>query len=92
MDLEKEFFGDKLKEEIGVRSNLIVSQGSLVRNLRNTYGPTDENHALLSRKKSMLKKFKAKLIPILNSTLPALENDLKKTGAPWIEGQGLIKN
>jgi hypothetical protein len=28
----------------------------------------------------------------MNSTLPGLKNDLKKTGAPWIEGQGLFKN
>jgi len=46
----------------------------------------------LSRVQSQLKKVKAKLLPIVDSTLPELESDLKKAGAPWIEGQGLIKN
>jgi len=46
----------------------------------------------LSRVKSQLKKVKNKLYPIVNSTLPILRNELIKTGTPWIEGQGLIKN
>ena len=37
-------------------------------------------------------KVKEKLAPIVNSTLPRLGNDLRKTGAPWVEGQGLINN
>jgi hypothetical protein len=41
---------------------------------------------------SQLKKVKAKLQPIVDSTLPTLENELKSAGAPWIEGQGLIRN
>ena len=47
---------------------------------------------LLSRVKSQLKKVKNKLYPILNSTLPSLRNELIKSEAPWIEGQGLIKD
>jgi len=47
---------------------------------------------LLNRVKSQLKKVKNKLYPIVNSTLPSFINELIKTGAPWIEGQGLIKD
>ncbi len=94
LDIDKELNGDAIKGEIGERSNPTASDGnSLARNaLGNTYGPTDEHNGLLSRVQSQLKKLKAKLLPIVNSTLPVLESDLKKTGAPWIEGQGLIDN
>jgi photosystem II stability/assembly factor-like uncharacterized protein len=94
MDINKELNGDDIKGEIGERSNPTASDGNSLgrRALGNTYGPTDEHKALLSRVQSQLKKVKAKLLPIVNSTLPELENDIKKTGAPWIEGQGLIKN
>jgi len=94
LDIEKEFEGDKVKDEVGERSNPTASDGNAIgwRTLGNTYGPTEEHQAFLSRVKSQLKKVKAKLQPIIETTLPALENDLKTSGAPWIEGQGLIKN
>lgn len=94
MDIDKELHGDDIKDEIGERSNPTASDGNSLgrRALGNTYGPTDEHKGLLSRVQSQLKKVKAKLQPIVNTTLPGLEEDLKKAGAPWIEGQGLIKN
>ena len=92
LDIDKELQGDKIKDEIGERSNPTARDGGLARALRNTYGPTEEQQGLLIRFQNQLKKVKAKLLPIVNSTLPALENDLKKAGAPWVEGQGLIKN
>ena len=94
LDINKELNGDAIKDEIGERSNPTASDGNSLagRALGNTYGPTDENKALLSRVQSQLKKVKTKLQPIINTTVPGLQNDLKKTGAPWVEGQGLIKN
>jgi hypothetical protein len=94
LDIEKELQGDKIKGEIGERSNPTASDGGSIgwRALGNTYGPTGEHKAFLSRVQSQLKKVKDKLAPIISTTLPALESDLKKTGAPWVEGQGLIKN
>ncbi|MFK7812270.1 MAG: glycosyl hydrolase, partial [Maribacter sp.] len=94
LGIEKELQGDKIKGEIGERSNPTASDGSSIgwRALGNTYGPTDEHKGFLSRVENQLKTVKAKLLPFVNSTLPALESDLKKTGAPWVEGQGLIKN
>lgn len=92
LDIDKELHGNSVKNEIGERTNPTASDGnSLGRFLGNTYGPTDEHKGLLRRVQSQLKSVKAKLTPIINSTLPALESDLKKAGAPWIEGQGLIK-
>jgi photosystem II stability/assembly factor-like uncharacterized protein len=94
LDLDKELHGDEIKDEIGERSNPTASDGNSLgwRALGNTYGPTGEHKALLSRVQSQLKKVKDKLLPILNETLPKLQSDLQKTGAPWVEGQGLIKN
>lgn len=94
LDIDKEFHGDKVKGEIGERSNPTASDGNSIswRALGNTYGPTEEHKAFLNRVQSQLKKVKAKLRPIIDTTLPALESDLMKTGAPWIEGQGLIEN
>ena len=94
LDIDKELHGDAIKDEIGERSNPTASDGNSLgrRALGNTYGPTDEHKGLLTRVQSQLRKVKAKLLPIVNTTLPALEDDLKKAGTPWIEGQGLIKN
>ncbi|WP_108805369.1 sialidase family protein [Aquimarina sp. Aq107] len=93
LDIDKELNGDKIKDQIGERSNPTASNGgSLGRFLGNTYGPTEEHKTFLKTVLSQLKKVKAKLQPIIDSTLPALENELKIAGAPWIEGQGLIKN
>jgi len=94
LDIDKELHGNPVKDEIGERSNPTASDGNSLgwRALGNTYGPTDEHKGLLNRVQSQLKKVKAKLTPIVNSTLPALERDLKNAGAPWIEGQGLINN
>ena len=94
LDIDKELHGDEIKGEIGERSNPTASDGNSLgwRALGNTYGPTGEHKALLSRVESQLKKVKDKLLPILNETLPKLQSDLQKTGAPWVEGQGLIKN
>lgn len=94
LDIEKELQGDKIKDEIGERSNPTASDGGAIGwfALGNTYGPTEEHKGLLKRVQSQLKKVKSKLQPLLSSTLPGLESDLKKTGAPWIEGQGLIEN
>ena len=94
LDIDKELHGDEIKDEIGERSNPTASDGNSLgwRALGNTYGPTGEHKALLSRVQSQLKKVKDKLLPILNETLPKLQSDLQKTGAPWVEGQGLIKN
>lgn len=94
LDIDKELNGDDTRGEIGERSNPSAGNGNSLgrRALGNTYGPTDEHQALLVRVKSQLSKVKAKLRNITNNTLPGLATDLKNSGAPWIEGQGMINN
>ncbi len=91
LDIDKELNGDDTKGEIGERSNPRASEGNSLgwRALGNTYGPTDEHKAMLNRVKSQLAKVKSKLRDVLNNTLPQIERELKNTGAPWVEGQGL---
>jgi hypothetical protein len=60
--------------------------------LRNTYGPTGNKKAAFNRAKKQLSDIKSQLKTIVDTTIPAIEQDLKKAGAPYIEGQGLIKN
>jgi len=93
LNIDKELNGDDTKGEIGERSNPTASEGNSLgwRALSNTYGPTGEHKALLSRVQSQLSKVKTKLESVINSTLPALETDLKASKAPWVEGQGLIE-
>jgi len=37
-------------------------------------------------------QIKSKLKTIIERDISQIENELEKSGAPWIEGQGLIKN
>lgn len=92
--IEKELKGDPIKGEIGERSNPTASEGNSLgwRALGNTYGPTEEHRAFLNRVKSQLSKVKLKLASIIDISLPEIELRLKSIGAPWIEGQGLLKN
>lgn len=91
LDIDKELNGDDTKGEIGERSDPRASEGNSLgwRALGNTYGPTDEHHALLNRVKSQLAKVKSKLKTVLDGILTGIERDLKSTGAPWVEGQGM---
>jgi len=76
------------------RSNPTASDGGSLgwTAFGNTYGPTDEHKGFLNRVKIQLKKVKKQLNPIVNATIPSLRKELVKTGAPWIEGQGLIQD
>jgi photosystem II stability/assembly factor-like uncharacterized protein len=58
--------------------------------LATTYGPTEMHKQNLDTGKSELAKIKQRLADIIDVTLPQLEKELKESGAPWIEGQGLM--
>ena len=62
-----------------------------VNGLSTTYGPTETHKQSLEIGKSGLTEIKKQLTEIIDVVLPQLEKDLKEAGAPWIEGQGLIK-
>jgi photosystem II stability/assembly factor-like uncharacterized protein len=92
--IEKSLSGDKIKGEIGERSDPTPNDARFIgiRALSNTYGPTGNHKGAMSRAKKQLSGIKAKLQNIAENIIPELEQELKKAGAPWIEGQGLIKN
>jgi len=92
--IQKELRGNPIKREIGERSNPTPNDGNRIvfTALSNTYGPTGNQKASLNRAKNQLQGIKTKLTRVMAHTLPELERHLKQAGAPWIEGQGLIKN
>jgi len=94
LEVQKALRGSAVKDEIGERSNPTPNDGNRVAYsaLNNTYGPTGTHKAALSRAQKQLQEVKARLKALANSTLPGIEQRLKKAGAPWIEGQGLIEN
>ena len=92
--IQKALSGDPVKGEIGERSNPTPNDGNRIAfsALSNTYGPTGTHKASLSRAKNQLQQLKAQLKNVMENTLPSIEQALKQAGAPWIEGQGLIKD
>ncbi len=92
--IEKMLQGDKVKGEIGERSGPTPNDGNFLGRvaLSNTYGPTGNHKAAFNKAKKMLTDIKAQLKDVNDTVMPAIETALKNAGAPWIEGQGLIKN
>jgi len=86
--------GNPAKNEIGERNPPSPGDGSFVGYvaLGNTYGPTGNQLKAFNRARQQLQSVKTELTKVVETTLPALEAELKAAGAPWIEGQGLIKN
>jgi photosystem II stability/assembly factor-like uncharacterized protein len=94
LTIEKELRGNKIKGEIGERSNPTPNDANRIGRmaLSNTYGPTGNHRAALNRAKKQLSGIKSQLQNVTSNVFPTLEQELKKAGAPWIEGQGLIKD
>lgn len=92
--LDKELTGDKVKDEIGEKHNPTPESGSTIGlyAVQNSYGPTANHKKAFERAQSQLKGIKSKLNTVIESDIFQIENELKKSGAPWIEGQGLIKD
>ena len=93
LNIEKELTGDKTKGAIGEKSNPTPWDGNFIGLVasKTTYGPTANHKAAINRAKKQLGEIKVKLSNIIDTVLPAIQKDLKSAGAPWIEGQGLIK-
>ncbi len=94
LELDKAMNGNKIKDEIGERSDPTPNDANGLgwRAFGNTYGPTGNHKGAYERAKKQLAGVKGKLANMVNNTLPALEKELQQSGAPWVEGQGLIKN
>ena len=92
--LDKALNGNRVKGEIGERSGRTPNNAGFIGRvaLSNTYGPTGNHKVALDAAKSQLTKIKAKLLTLNSNELMAIARDLKTAGAPYIEGQGLIKN
>lgn len=95
LNLDEVLNGNKAKNEIGEKNN--PSPKDVVFMLKaalssSTYGPTEMHHNILSTANTLLSKIKADLKVIIDTQVSELEKQLKTVGAPYIEGQGLIKN
>ena len=92
--IDTELNGNPAKGEVGEKSGPSPNSGGfigLVALATSTYGPTANHKAAMEVAKAQLKAIKGKLTSFVSNGLPALEQELKAAGAPWIEGQGLIK-
>ncbi len=95
LTIDSELNGNQAKSEIGEKSGPNPTSAEFVGAVAlssSTYGPTGTHVAALEVARAQLKNIKDKLTGFVNTTVPALEAELKEAGAPWIESQGLIKN
>ncbi|MEX0275658.1 MAG: glycosyl hydrolase, partial [Flavobacteriaceae bacterium] len=92
--LDEAMNGNPAKNEVGERNVPAPGDGSFIGYvaLGNTYGPTGNHHKAFNRAKTQLLDITAQLRKVTEDVLPSLEAKLQEAGAPWIEGQGLIKN
>jgi photosystem II stability/assembly factor-like uncharacterized protein len=93
-DLGMQMDGSGAKAQVGESGPpTIASRRSVAsRGLSTTYGPTQTHRESLEIGKKELAEIKLQLAPLVYTVLPGLERDLKEAGAPWIEGQGLIRD
>ena len=94
LTIDKNMNGNDIKDEIGERSNPTPNDANRLGWVAfgNTYGPTGNHIGAYERAKKQLVGIKAQVANMVNTTIPALERELQQAGAPWVEGQGLIKN
>ncbi|MDX1315164.1 MAG: hypothetical protein R3356_06655, partial [Eudoraea sp.] len=91
--IEEKINGNSSRSEIGERNPPSVGSHMRVamRGLSTTYGPTPLHRQSLEIANSMLNAMFSEISNISTSTIPALEQELRRLGAPYILGQG-IKN
>ena len=95
LSIDETMNGNTAKNEIGERNPPTPGDGSFVGYvaLGNTYGPTGNQLKAFNRAKQQLQTIKGRIGKGSGVyTFLHLEAELKAAGAPWIEGQGLIKN
>ena len=92
-DLDLEMNGNPAKEEIGERNNPTMRDRmfNAYRGLMSSHGPTGTALENLGIAKSEFEKVRVILDDLHLNEVPAIEKELVKLGAPWIEGQALPK-
>ncbi len=92
--LNTKFFGSPSANQIGEKQPPTPGErlGVASSGISTSYGPTELHKQSLAVGISELAKIKSDLAELVETVLPQLENELKEAGAPWIEGQGLIKD
>ena len=80
LEIEKILSGNKIKGEIGERSNPTPNDANRIGRvvLSNTYGPTGNHKDAFNRAKNQLSGVKQQLQNVTNNVFPALEDELKK--------------
>lgn len=92
MDIEDAFIGKKAKGKIGERKNPSIGNrisAAQMGTSSSTYGPTPTHKRSLEIAKKELANIKALIEEVINTKIPALEKELIKAGAPWMEGQAI---
>ncbi|MBT8178194.1 MAG: glycosyl hydrolase, partial [Eudoraea sp.] len=88
---EEKLEGNSSRDEIGERNPPTVGTHLRVamRGMSTTYGPTPLHKQSMGIAGSMLNGMIGEMKTISTETIPALEQELKRLGAPYIIGQGM---
>ena len=91
--LDEKLSGNRTKSEIGERNAPTISSRLRVvrRGLSTTYGHTPMHRESLVIAKKELATISAQVEKVSLETIPDLEKNLKKAGAPYIHGQAIPK-
>ena len=92
-NLEEKLNGNQTKNEIGERNAPTIGSRLRIgrRGLSTTYGPTPLHRESLAIAKKELGTIADAVEEISTTTIPALERNLQKAGAPYIHGQAIPK-
>ena len=90
-ELEEKLEGNKSRDEIGERNPPNAGDHLRVarRGLSTTYGPTPLHKQSLDIAKTMMASLYTEMSTVANTTIPQLEAELERMGAPYILGQGI---
>jgi hypothetical protein len=89
LEMEEQMFGNRSKDIVGEKNNPTIYSrlGVAFRGVSNsTYGPSQTQKRNLEIAQKEFEEIKPQLDELLDERMPELEEALKDTGAPYIEG------
>jgi len=92
LSIDKQLNGSPARSKVGEKDATSISRRIFVARMgtrNSTYGPTPMHKRNMEIAKKQYKAIKAKYEKIKKETIPQLERELVKVGAPYIEGQEL---